>query len=122
MEVYREILPESYLLILANDVPETQQDANALDWALRRAARSGKSSVWVDCSHLDHLPPNAAELLTFYYHKLHKHGMNLVLCHVSSPVQQELDSLVPALRPPIVNNLLDAELFCQQEHSTRRIA
>lgn len=115
MEVYREILPDSYLLILANDVPEAAEDDNALDWALRRAARSGKSSVWVDCSHLDHLPPNAAELLTFYYQKLHAHGMSLLLCHVNPNVQRELESLVPSLRPPIVKTLLDAEQYCLQE-------
>lgn len=120
MEVYREILPESYLLILANDVPASPDHADdALDRALSRAARSGKSSVWVDCSHLHHLPSDAAELLTYYYHKLHKHGMNLVLCHLSDTVQQELAALAPTLHVPIVPTLLDAEKYCQQHVNMR---
>ncbi|MCB2407144.1 STAS domain-containing protein [Hymenobacter lucidus] len=122
MEVYREILPESYLLILADDVPtDTDPEDDALDRALSRAARSGKSSVWVDCSHLHHLPSDAAELLTYYYHKLSKHGMNLVLCHLSDDARQELASLAPSLSVPIVPTLLDAEKYCRQHllHNTR---
>jgi anti-anti-sigma regulatory factor len=116
MEVYREILPESYLLILADDVPTAPDlvDDDALDRGLSRAARSGKSSVWVDCSHLHHLPSDAAELLTYYYHKLSKHGMHLVLCHLSTAAQQELLALAPSLSVPIVPTLLDAEKYCQQ--------
>ncbi|TYZ09660.1 hypothetical protein FY528_10495 [Hymenobacter lutimineralis] len=119
MEVYREILPESYLLILADEVPAAPHDG-ALDWALRRAARSGKSSVWIDCGHLTHLPPDAAELLTFYYHKLQKHGMSLVLCHLCPEVRLELEALVPVLHPPIVDTLLDAEHYCQQQAVQRQ--
>ncbi|MCR5888651.1 hypothetical protein LRS06_12920 [Hymenobacter sp. J193] len=121
MEVYREILPESYLLILADEVPASPRE-EALDWALRRAARSGKSSVWIDCSHLTHLPPDAAELLTFYYHKLHKHGMSLVLCHLSGEVRAELEALAPILHPPIVDTLLDAEHYCHQLQAVQRQA
>ncbi|TGE19841.1 STAS domain-containing protein [Hymenobacter elongatus] len=117
MEVYREILPESYLLILADDVlPSTDYKDDALDRALSRAARSGKSSVWVDCSHLHHLPSDAAELLTYYYHKLTKHGMSLILCHLSAETQQELLALAPTLSVPIVRTLLDAEKYCQHHH------
>ncbi|TGE21980.1 hypothetical protein E5K00_17145 [Hymenobacter aquaticus] len=121
MEVYREILPESYLLILADDVlsPDEQED-DALDRALSRAARSGKSSVWVDCSHLHHLPSDAAELLSYYYHKLSKHGMSLILCHLSDFTRQELQALVPALNVPIVPTLLDAERYCQQPMNLHR--
>ncbi|MCB2376116.1 STAS domain-containing protein [Hymenobacter sp. BT635] len=115
MEVYREILPESYLLILADDVPSsTDQEDDALDRALSRATRSGKSSIWVDCSHLHHLPPDAAELLTYYYHKLSRHGMSLILCHLSDDIRQELLGLAPTLNVPIVPTLLDAEKYCQQ--------
>ncbi|UOQ53266.1 STAS domain-containing protein [Hymenobacter cellulosivorans] len=115
MEVYREILPESYLLILADDVPVSpENEDDALDRALSRAARSGKSSVWVDCSHLHHLPSDAAELLTYYYHKLSKHGMSLVLCHLSDGIRLELTALAPSLSIPIVPTLLDAETYCRQ--------
>ncbi|OON68001.1 STAS domain-containing protein [Hymenobacter sp. CRA2] len=111
MEVYREILPESYLLILADDIPPSLDHEEALDRALRRAARSGKSSVWVDCSHLHHLPPDAAELLLYYYRKLTRHGMSLVLCHLNETVQAELERLTTA-RLPVVSTLLDAERYC----------
>ncbi|TGE27083.1 STAS domain-containing protein [Hymenobacter metallicola] len=120
MEVYREILPESYLLILADDVPTSpDHEDDALDRALSRAARSGKSSVWVDCSHLHHLPSDSAELLTYYYHKLSKHGMSLVLCHLNDTVRQELTVLTPSLNLPIVPTLLDAEKYCQQHVNLR---
>jgi hypothetical protein len=120
MEVYREILPESYLLILADDVPASSgSEDDALDRALSRAAKSGKSSIWVDCSHLHHLPSDAAELLSYYYHKLSKHGMSLILCHLSEAVQRELTALAPTLPLPILPTLLDAEKYCQQDVTMR---
>jgi hypothetical protein len=120
MEVYREILPESYLLILADDLPSgVEEDEDALDRALRRASRSGKSSVWVDCSHLHRLPPNAADLLAYYHGKLAKHGMSLVLCHLTAEVRIELEALHATL-PPVVPTLLDAEKYCHQELLNRR--
>ncbi|KAA9338592.1 hypothetical protein F0P96_07125 [Hymenobacter busanensis] len=121
MEVYREILPNSYLLILADDLPDQIEHDDSLDWALRRAVRSGKSSVWVDCSHLHHLPPDANQLLTFYYNKLRKHGMSLILCHLNDTVRQELETL-SAVHPPVVPTLLDAEQWCNQEMLARKTA
>ncbi|WP_400193541.1 STAS domain-containing protein [Hymenobacter sp. B81] len=121
MEVYREILPNSYLLILADDLPEHTEQDDALDWALRRAVRSGKSSVWVDCTHLHHLPPDAGQVLTYYYAKLRKHGMDLVLCHLNPEVLQELEKL-SAVHPPVVPTLLDAEQYCQQQLLLRQSA
>jgi anti-anti-sigma regulatory factor len=118
MEVYREILPESYLLILADDIPPTPNHEDALDRALGRAARSGKSSVWVDCSHLHHLPPDAAELLTYYQRKLNSYGMSLVLCHLTDTVRAELQQL-SSTPFSIVSNLLDAERFCHQPQPRR---
>ncbi|GAB2969599.1 hypothetical protein GCM10027048_45600 [Hymenobacter coalescens] len=113
MEVYREILPESYLLILADDIPPSLEHEDALDRALRRASRSGKSSVWLDCSHLHHLPPDAVELLAYYHQKLASHGMSLVLCHLTDTVRAELENLTTAPLP-IVSTLLDAERYCHQ--------
>ncbi|AYA38512.1 STAS domain-containing protein [Hymenobacter oligotrophus] len=121
MEVYREILPESYLLILADDIPANVDDEDALDRALRRASRSGKSSVWVDCSHLHHLPADAAELLGYYYQRLSRHGMSLVLCHLNADVRAELESLT-ATPLPVVETLLDAEKYCHQELQNRRLS
>ncbi|UYZ58971.1 STAS domain-containing protein [Hymenobacter latericus] len=121
MEVYREILPESYLLILADDIPTTVDDEDALDRALRRASRSGKSSVWVDCSHLHHLPPDTAELLGYYYQRLARHGMSLVLCHLNAEVRAELE-LLSATPLPVVDTLLDAEKYCHQELQNRRLS
>ncbi|RTQ49289.1 hypothetical protein EJV47_14205 [Hymenobacter gummosus] len=118
MEVYREILPESYLLILADDIPPTPDQEDSLDRALRRAARSGKSSVWVDCSQLQHLPPDAAELLTYYHRKLTSHGMSLVLCHLTDTVRTELQHLTSAPLP-IVSTLLDAERYCHRPQARR---
>lgn len=118
MEVYREILPESYLLILADDVPASFEREDALDCALRRAARSGKSSVWVDCSHLQHLPTDAADLLAYYHDKLAEHGMSLVLCHLTDAVRAELEAL--NRRPlPVVSTLLDAERYCHRPRAIR---
>ena len=118
MEVYREILPESYLLILADDVPATFTQEDALDYALRRAARSGKSSVWVDCSHLQHLPADAADLLAYYHDKLAEHGMSLVLCHLNDTVRKELQALQHSPLP-VVSTLLDAERYCHQQPRVR---
>lgn len=118
MEVYRELLPESYLLILADDVPASFEREDTLDFALRRAARSGKSSVWVDCSHLQHLPADAADLLAYYHDKLASHGMSLVLCHLNDTVRDELQALTHSPLP-IVSTLLDAERYCHQPRPVR---
>jgi STAS domain len=123
MEVYREILPNSYLLILANDhasAAETQLTA-----ALRLASRSGKPSIWVDCSHLQHLPLSSLRVLLRYYRRLRARKVALVLCHLGDAAHQMLAKLPTASCPPVVPSLLDAERYCQHAHflaTPRRLA
>ncbi|RYU84312.1 STAS domain-containing protein [Hymenobacter persicinus] len=114
MEIYREILPESYLLILVDEALPTAPSETVLHQALSRAARSGKGSVWVDCSSLHQLPAHAAALLTRYGRKLNRQGVSLILCHLSEAVRKELLTQDPALAPLIVPTLLDAQQYCQQ--------
>ncbi|SHI68252.1 hypothetical protein SAMN02745146_1376 [Hymenobacter daecheongensis DSM 21074] len=114
MEVYREILPESYLLILVDDVAPATDADQALLHALSRASRSGKVSIWVDCSYLQHVPGHAAELLARFGRKMNRKGISLVLCHLSEAVRRELVAQDPALAPLIVPTLLDAQQYCRQ--------
>ena len=111
MEIYREILPESYLLILIED--RSHPEEYGLARALRQAARSGKPSVWVDCSALHHLSTRALSLLLGYYQRLRRRNTQLVLCHLTDDVQDSLKGTPPAACPPIVSTLLDAALYCQ---------
>lgn len=115
MEVHREILPNSYLLILAeDDAPATEQQ---LIYALRLASRSGKPSVWVDCSHLHRLPLSSLRILLRYYRRLRRQQVQLVLCHLGETAHQLFAKLPTAICPPVVPSLLDAERYCQHLHS-----
>ncbi len=105
---YHELLPHSYLLILApgaNGEPET-----ALDHWLKCAQRSGKPAVWVDCGMLSSLSDEAACLLWASHHELQKHHAQLVLVHVPDRVKKELLAKEAGPSPCIVPTLLDAAL------------
>lgn len=123
MEVYREILPNSYLLILADDDAPTAEAQ--LSSALRLASRSGKPSIWVDCSHLHHLPLSSLRVLLRYYRRLRARQVPLVLCHLGEAAHQLLAKLPTASCPPVVPSLLDAERYCRHPHplaSRHRVA
>ncbi|RSK37256.1 STAS domain-containing protein [Hymenobacter metallilatus] len=114
MEVYREILPNSYLLILTEDqitAAEVQ-----LTEALRVASRSGKPSIWVDCSQLHTLSFAALRVLARTYRRLRRRQVQLVLCHLGNESRQLMAKLPTALCPPVVPSLLDAERYCQHPH------
>ena len=104
--IYHEMLPESYLLILAPGRPGEPESVLAR-W-LRRAQRSGKSSVWVDCGMLNSLSAEAARLLWHSHFQLQEQHAQLVLVHVPERVKRELleQELGPA--PCMVPTLLDA--------------
>ncbi|GGE99678.1 STAS domain-containing protein [Hymenobacter cavernae] len=112
-EVYREILPESYLLILA---PEHHTLGSVpLAQALYGAAHSGKPSVWVDCSNLQQLSSRTCQVLLHYYQQYRQRGINLVLCHLEPEVEQALVQACPTGPPPIVPTLLDADQYCHDQ-------
>ncbi|MDU0369664.1 STAS domain-containing protein [Hymenobacter endophyticus] len=114
MEVYREILPNSYLLILTNgQAPAAEAQ---LSYALRLASRSGKPSIWVDCSQLPALSFGALRVLARYYRRLRRRQVQLVLCHLGDAAHQLVAKLPTALCPPVVPSLLDAERYCQHTH------
>ena len=113
MEVYREILPQSYLLILTDSEP---QDLTPLSYALRLASRSGKENIWVDCSHITKMPFSALRVLVRYYRRLLARNVSLVLCHVGDAAHQQMAKLPTAQRPPVVPSLLDAEQYSKSPH------
>ncbi|MFD2785049.1 STAS domain-containing protein [Hymenobacter rubripertinctus] len=114
MEVYREILPDSYLLMLTS--PAEPADAIHLTQALRWASQSGKRSIWVDCSQLPALPPSSLRVLLRYYQRLRRRQIPLVLCHLNEAARHCLDALPSAQRPPMVASLLEAEHYCRFTH------
>ncbi|WP_460501208.1 STAS domain-containing protein [Hymenobacter agri] len=122
--VFHELLPESYLLILApgNDGPSEV----ALARQLRRAERSGKSEVWVDCSLLNELSDEAAQLLWDAHYQLQEQFARLVLVHVAEPVRQVLLAQHLGPMPRIVPTLLDAArplpMMRRTETQTRQLA
>lgn len=109
--IYHELLPESYLLILAPG-PQGEPESVLASW-LRRAQRSGKPAVWVDCSMLESLSTEAVRLLWNSHFQLQEKHAQLVLVHVPERVKRELlgKGLGPA--PCMVPTLLDA---AQQAH------
>ncbi|MBC6991091.1 STAS domain-containing protein [Hymenobacter sp. BT491] len=111
MEIQREILPESYLLILT-DEENSLLDQEALALALRSAVRSGKPSIWVDCSQLHRLPAPTISLLVGYYRRLQQRNVQLVLCHLDDSLQHAFSQTSAATQVPVVPTLLDADLYC----------
>ena len=79
MIVYHELLPQAYVLGLA---PSPALEG-ALAQQLRRAERSGKAAVWVDCRLLTSLSAGAVRLLHACHHRLRQRQAQLVLCRVS---------------------------------------
>ena len=107
--VYHELLPESYLLILAPGNSDGSEESLA-HW-LNRAECSGRSAVWVDCGMLSSLSNEAVQLLWATHRQLLVQHAQLVLVHVSDRVQREilgLEALGSA--PCFVPTLLDAAL------------
>ena len=120
MEVYREVLPNSYLLILTDgDTPAAGVRAPEVPLlhALRRASRSGKTSIWVDCSHLQQLSLASLRVLLRFYRRLQQRQVSLVLCHLEGTVQQQLARLPASACPPVLPSLLDAESYCRTQHT-----
>ncbi|WP_261989901.1 STAS domain-containing protein [Hymenobacter puniceus] len=113
MNVYREILPDSYLLILSGSA--TSDDLPSLQQALNRAASSGKTSVWLDCSALASFPTAALRLLSDYYLRFQSRRLSLVLCHLTDNVAAMLQMLPWAQRPPVVATLLEAAMYCRSQ-------
>ncbi|TGE24782.1 hypothetical protein E5K00_06140 [Hymenobacter aquaticus] len=107
LDVHREELPHSYLLVLAP--ASTEVDEIKLTRALHRAARSAKQAIWVDCSLLDHLTPEAIDLLLAYAYLLHGQDRRLVLCHVPDVVRHHFLDLDAESQPLVVPSLLDAD-------------
>lgn len=107
LDVHREELPQSYLLVLAPSSNEI--DEIKLTRALHRAARSHKKAVWVDCSLLDHLSAEAIDLLLAYAYMLYCQHRRLVLCHVPDVVRHHFLDLDAESQPVVVPSLLDAE-------------
>jgi anti-anti-sigma regulatory factor len=99
MIVHHEILPDSYLLILAAD----HADPSELELAhhLSCAARSDKPAVWVDCRLLDTLSTTAARLLLACHHRLRRRNAQLILCRVSERLEQALQRASTHLTPTL---------------------
>lgn len=113
MNVYREILPDSYLLILSGSA--TSDDLPHLQQALNRAAASGKTSIWLDCSALANFPAAAIRLLSDYYLRFQSRRLALVLCHLTDAAAATLQLLPWAQRPPVVATLLEAATYCRSQ-------
>ncbi|OON69441.1 hypothetical protein [Hymenobacter sp. CRA2] len=105
LEVYREQLPDSYLLVL-REIADIGAEI-PLERALHRAARSNKPAVWVDCSLCQQPSAEAVDLLLAYHEALSHAGRNLVLTHVGDHARARLTDS-SALLPTIVPTLLDA--------------
>lgn len=86
--VYHELLPQAYVLGLAPG-PSTTFEL-ALAQQLRRAERSGKTAVWVDCRLLTTLSAGAVRLLHTCHHRLQRRRAQLVLCRVSGALASVL--------------------------------
>ncbi|OON69249.1 STAS domain-containing protein [Hymenobacter sp. CRA2] len=104
MDVYHEILPDRYVLLLADSpAPSAGTAADTLARCLLQACRSGKTSVWIDCSRLHHLPTAARDLLMRYQKRLGRRSMRLVFSPASAAVQQAFADVAPEARPEMAD-------------------
>jgi anti-anti-sigma regulatory factor len=107
LDVYREMLPNGFLLILSPDVASLHGEVK-LSRALHRASRSEKRAVLIDCSLVEYLTDEAVELLLAYSFILRAQSRRLVLCHVPNSVRYHFLHLDPASQPLLVSSLLEA--------------
>lgn len=119
MNVYREILPDSYLLILSDEQHTIEPEA--LQRALQRAGDSGKTNVWVDCSEFHHPSKAVIQLLGDFCVRLRHQHIQLVLCHLEDETQQAVLELPASSQPLILATLLDASLYCRNLHWHRQL-
>lgn len=119
MDVYREILPDSYLLILDGNDHLSREDC--LKWALQQALASGKPNIWVDCNHLEQLPTAAVQLLSHFYGSSQRRQIQLVLCHLSETASRAFRLLPTPAQPPMVEDLLAAAIYCRSQRPRRRV-
>ena len=107
LKVYRELLPNGFLLILSPDLACLSGELK-LTRALHRASRSDKRAVLVDCSLVERLTSEAVDLLLAYAHMLRAQSRRLVLCHVPNAVTHHFLHLDAASQPLLASSLLDA--------------
>ena len=101
-----ELLPDSYLIILAP--AQKGELETALAHQLTCAQQSGKAAVWVDCGMLNSLSDEAAQLLWMLHHYLQEQRAELVLVHVPELVRKVVLKQEAGPAPCIVPTLLDA--------------
>ncbi|WP_303310851.1 hypothetical protein [Hymenobacter sp. BT730] len=106
MRIDREILHNSYLLILSN---EPDPALASLREALQRAGRSGRPNIWVDCSHMDELEDQALTLVMQEASRLRQIGVQVVLCHPPASCRLPAHTGLPEDQLLIAASLLDAE-------------
>jgi anti-anti-sigma regulatory factor len=108
MRVYQENLPNSCLLILTES-DDSSLAALLLTEALQLACRSGKSSIWIDCSQVQQLSSTVLAILRHYAAWLQQQHITLVICHPPDSLQAGRSDRGLLLAP----TLLDAELQCR---------
>ncbi|TGD80781.1 hypothetical protein [Hymenobacter wooponensis] len=106
LDVYREVLPNGFLLILSPEA--SSSDEVKLSRALHRATRSDKQAILIDFSLVESISDEAIDLLLAYAFMLHAQDRRLILCHVPQPVQHHFIYLDAASQPLLVPSLLDA--------------
>ncbi len=104
MRAYVEARPHSYLLTLH----ATETGAYPLAAALRRALRSTRRSVWVDCRHVSALSADALLLLRQCASRLWHHGGHVIMCHLPETARV---GLLPDASQPLAASVLDAAQY-----------
>ncbi|GAA4384976.1 STAS domain-containing protein [Hymenobacter koreensis] len=102
MQVFHEILPDRFVLLLADDLPATDSATGSLERCLLQAWRSRKPSVWVDCSRLQALAAEHLAVLLRYHERLRRRGSELILLCLSQPLQQAFNNLTADARPTML--------------------
>ena len=107
LDVYREMLPNSFLLILSPDMSPVLDEVK-LSRALHRASRSNKPAILMDFSLVSSLSEEVIELVLAYAFVLRAQGRRLILCYVPESAHHHFLYLDAASQPLLVPSVLDA--------------
>lgn len=86
MELYHEIQENTYLIILSGSLDSN--DANEINITLKKAVKSRKSKIIVDCYNLNYISSGGIGVFLANLPSIKAHGIELVFCGMQPNTRQ----------------------------------
>ena len=91
MELYHEIKENAYVVILAGNLD--QNNANEIDFTLKKAIHSQKDKILVDCRNLNYITSEGIGIFLSNLPPIREKGMDLVFCGLQPQNQKIFEVL-----------------------------